>query len=190
VTLGGVGTAQAVPNARVAPAHHGPCVSASAQPGGTGGRSTVAKEKNTCGNSRPTLSCTENEDGDNTVIRNSAKDTVTITGSGSGSAGSALECTTDIPVTAGQAVSFAFTLGAGTAPCGGGVPRVFVVIGDAYYNTIDGDPQCEHSGADGTVTYALPVTGTVTRVGCVYDRGDTGSVTYSNATVGGVPLNI
>jgi hypothetical protein len=34
------------------------------------------------------------------------------------------------------------------------------------------------------------VTGTVTQVGFVYDRGDTGSVTYSDATIGGVTLNI
>jgi hypothetical protein len=34
------------------------------------------------------------------------------------------------------------------------------------------------------------VSGTVTEIGFVYDRGDAGSVTYSKATVGGVTLNI
>ncbi len=54
---------------------------------------------------------------------------------------------------------------------------------------INGDLQC--SQADGiTVTYTIPVSGTVTRVGFVYDRGDFGSVTYGNAAVGNVVLDI
>lgn len=189
VALSGIGTAQAAPAGNSAPANHGQCVSTSPQPSAPGGRSAVAKDKSTCGNSNPTLTCIENEDGGDTVIRNSADDTVTITGSGAGSAGSSLECATDIPVTAGQTVTFSYTLAPGTAPCGGGVPRVFVLIDGTYYNTIDGDPECANS-APGTVTYTIPVTGTVTQVGFVYDRGDTGSVTYSNATVGSVTLNI
>ncbi len=44
--------------------------------------------------------------------------------------------------------------------------------------------------AGNTITYTFPVTGTVTEIGFVYDRGDNGSVTYSNATIGGVALNI
>jgi hypothetical protein len=189
VALSGIGTAHAAPVGATDTANHGQCVSNSPQPSGPGGRSVVAKDKSTCGNSHPTLTCTENEDGGNTVVRNSADDTVTITGSGAGSAGSSLECTTAIPVTAGQTVSFSYTLPPGTNPCGAGVPRLFVVIGGSYYNTIDADPECAHQ-TPGTVTYTIPVTGTVTQVGFVYDRGDTGSVTYSNATIGGVALNI
>ena len=40
------------------------------------------------------------------------------------------------------------------------------------------------------MTFTFPVTGTVSEVGFVYDRGDTGSVTYSNAVVDGVTLDI
>jgi hypothetical protein len=133
--------------------------------------------------------CTENEDTPGTVTRNARENTVTITGSGPGSLGSALQCATDIRVTAGDTVSFSYELAEGTDPCGGGVPRLFVVIDGQYYNTFDGDPDCSEANGN-TITYAVPVSGTVTEVGFVYDRGDFGSVTYSNATVGGVALNI
>ena len=56
-------------------------------------------------------------------------------------------------------------------------------------NTIDSDPQCA-AQEDGTVTYTIKGTGTVTQVGFVYDRGDRGSVTYSKATIAGITLNI
>ena len=135
------------------------------------------------------LTCVENEDGGDTVKLDSEADTVTITGSGPGSAGSSLACETDIAVTAGDTATFTYQLGAETSPCGGGVPRMYFLIDGIYYNTIDGDPEC--SEADGnTVTFTFPVTGTVTEVGFVYDRGDTGSVTYRNATVDGVTLDI
>jgi hypothetical protein len=133
--------------------------------------------------------CTENEDTPGTVARNSRENTVTITGSGPGSLGSALQCATDIRVTAGDTVAFSYELAEGTAPCGGGVPRLFVVIGGQYYNTLDGEPDCSEAHGN-TITYAVPVGGTVTEVGFVYDRGDAGSVTYSDATIGGVTLNI
>ena len=135
------------------------------------------------------LTCVEHEDGGDTVKLNSEADTVTITGSGPGSAGSSLECKTDIAVTAGDTATFTYQLGAGTNPCGGGVPRMYFLIGGIYYNTIDGDPECSEAVGN-TVTFTFPVTGTVTEVGFVYDRGDTGSVTYSNAVVDGVTLDI
>jgi len=69
------------------------------------------------------------------------------------------------------------------------VPRLFVVIGGQYYNTFDGDPDCGEAHGN-TITYALPVGGTVAAVGFVYDRGDVGSVTYRDATVAGVTLDI
>ena len=183
--LGGLGTAQAKPDA--GKANHGQCVSSSPQPDGKGGRSATAQEKGAC---TPELVCTENENTPGTVTRNSPENTVTISGSGPGSAGSSLECGTSIDVVAGEStVTFTYELGAGTAPCGGGVPRIFIVIDGDYYNTIDGDPECSEANGN-TVTYTIPVTGTVTQVGFVYDRGDTGSVTYSDATVGDVTLNI
>jgi hypothetical protein len=187
VALGGVGTAQAAPSSGEKPANHGSCVSGSPQ----GGRSAVATDKNAC--SVP-LVCRENEDDKHSVDRDRQEDTVTLTGSGPGSAGSALECRTSIPVEAGDTVSFSYELGAGTNACGGGVPRMFLVIEAAdgtttTENTIDSDPECAAQD-DGTVTYTIKGEGTVTQVGFVYDRGDFGSVTYSDATVGGVTLDI
>ncbi len=187
----GLGSAQAAPSrGDTAPANHGQCVSNSPKAEGSGGRSAVAKERNDCGNTARPLRCTENEATPGTVTRDSRADTVTIAGSGPGSAGSSLECETDIPVSGGEStVSFTYDFADPDQKCGAGVPRVFVVIDGMTYNTIDGDPEC--SQADGTtVTYTIPVSGTVTQVGFVYDRGDLGSVTYSDTRVGGVALNI
>jgi len=195
LVFAGIGTAQAVPTAGDKAGNHGQCVSQSAQPAGKGGRSATARPGGSC-TVPATLTCVENEALPGTVVRDSSQDTVTIAGS-PGTDGSSLECDTAIVVNQGDIISFTYALGEGTAPCGGGVPRMFVAIDGAYsnpidgtrYNTIDGDPEC--SQADGnTVTYVLPAGGTVTQVGFVYDRGDTGSVTYSNAKVGGVSLNI
>ena len=186
LTLGGPSTASAAPTSGAPATAHGPCVAESAKPDGAGGRSTAARDKGTC---TPPLRCTENEDEPGTVTRNSRSNTVTVAGSGEGSAGSSLSCATKIRVTKLDTVSFTYQLGEGTDPCGGGVPRVYVVIGGTYYNTIDGDPQCSEAKGN-TVTYKLPVSGTVTEVGFVYDRGDEGSVTYSKATIDGITLNI
>jgi len=186
VVLGGLTTAQAAPTSGAPSNAHGQCVSESPKGGGQGGRSAVARTKDTC---TPPLVCTENEDTPGTVTRNSRENTVTITGSGPGSPGSALQCATGIRVTAGDTVSFSYELAEGTDPCGGGVPRLFVVLDGQYYNTFDGDPDCSEANGN-TITYAVPVGGTVTEVGFVYDRGDVGSVTYSNATIDGVTLNI
>jgi hypothetical protein len=194
VALGGIGTASAAPTAGDTPVNHGQCVKESPQPTGKGGRSAAAKSKVPCTPPTP-LTCIENEDTPGTVTRDSANNTVTISGSGGTpeepSAGSSFECATDIAVTAGQTISFSYTLGAGTSPCGGGVPRVFVLFADGTTseNTVDIDPQCENS-PPGTVTYTLANSGTITTVGFVYDRQDLGSVTYSNATVGGVTLDV
>lgn len=184
----GAGAAQAAPPPTTT--NHGQCVSSSARPDGAGGRSAVARDKGPCDGPGAQLVCAQNGPA-GTVVLDSRLNTVTITGSGPGSLGSSLECTTSIPVTAGQTLSFTYTLGAGTAPCGGGVPRMFAVLapdgGGApiTVNTFD-NGTCDPS--TGSVTFAQ--SGTVTTVGFVYDRGDLGSVTYSNATLGGVPLNI
>lgn len=176
--------------AKPAPAdNHGQCVSNSAQPDGAGGRSATAQDKNACQVPAP-LVCTENDDPSDpvdNVHRNSEENEVTIIGSGPGSAGSSLECETSIEVAAGDTISVDYVFGNSTADCGGGVPRMFVVIDGQYYNTFDDNPNtCE----EGVSTLVLPVGGTVTQVGLVYDRGDGGVVTYSNATVGGVVLDI
>ncbi len=193
ITLGGMGTASAVPTVGDTPVNHGQCVKESPQPTGKGGRSAAAKSKVPC-TPPPPLTCTENEDTPGTVTRDSANNTVTISGSGGTteepSSGSSFECATNIVVTAGQTISFSYTLGAETNPCGGGVPRLFVVFADgSSENTIDSDPECANS-APGTVTYELTNSGTVTTVGFVYDRQDFGSVTHRDATVGGVTLDI
>ena len=186
VALGGAGTAQAVPTSGEMPANHGQCVSSHSQTDGKGGRSAVAKDKNGC---TPQLVCTENEDGGDTVRLDSRNNTVTVAGSGSPSAGSNLACDTAIDVQVGDLVTFTYALGEGTAPCGGGVPRMYVLINGTYYNTIDGDPQC--SEADGnTVTYEIEEAGTIEEIAFIYDRQDFGSVTYSGATIDGVALNI
>ncbi len=177
-----IAPAQAAPEKQ----NHGQCVSQSAK-AEKGGRSAVAKDKAACQEQATRLTCNENETGGDTVQLNSASDTVTITGSGPGSAGSSLECVTNIPVEAGETISASYSLAPGTDLCGGGVPRMFVVIDGEYYNTFDDHPNdCEPT----TTSLVLPVSGTVTQVGLVYDRGDFGSVTYSNARVGGVILNI
>lgn len=182
LALGGMSAAQAAPFSGAPSNAHGQCVSESAKAGGQGGRSTVARDKGTC---TPPLACTENND----VDRDSRTNTVTIAGSPA-TLGSSLECETDIEVTAGvSAVSFTFDFADENQTCGGGVPRLFVVIDEVYYNTNDGDPECTRADGD-TITYTIPVTGTVTQVGFVYDENDTRSVTYSDATVAGVTLNI
>ena len=150
-------------------------------PDGKGGGSAVAQQKGDCTSQ---LVCTEN----GIVVRDSATNTVTFTGNATG--GSSLECATSIQVVAGQStVTFTYEFAEGTDPCGGGVPRLLVVIDGQYYTTFDGDTDCSEANGS-TIAYTIPVTGTVTRVGLVYDRGDSGSVTYSNATVGDVTLYI
>jgi hypothetical protein len=182
LSLVALGATPATAAPESAPANHGNCVSGSEKPDGPGGRSEVAKQKGDC---PAPLTCVSI----GLVEVNSPADEVTVTGTGPGTAGSALQCETSIDVTAGDTASFTYVLGEGTDPCGGGVPRLYFLIDGTYYNTIDGDPECSQA-AGNTVTYTFPVTGTVTEVGFVYDRGDNGYVTYSDATVGEVTLNI
>jgi hypothetical protein len=179
IGFGGMAPALAAP-----PANHGQCVSSTPKPEGSPGRSVAAKNKNSCTTPVATpLKCTAVGE----VTRNRAADTVMVTGTGLGSDGSALQCATDIAVAAGDTITFDYSLGEDTDPCGGGVPRLYALIDGTYYNTFDDDPNtCD----DATGSLVLPVGGTVTEVGFVYDRGDFGSVTYSNAKVGTVTLDI
>jgi hypothetical protein len=159
--------------------NHGQCVSSSPMPDGPGGRSTVAKDKTAC---PAPLPCTTFGD----ATFDSAADTATVRGTGPGSLGSSVSCTTSIPVVAGDTISADYVFGPGTDPCGGGVPRMYVVIDGVYYNTFDDNPnECEAT----STSLVLPVGGVVTEVGFVYDRGDFGSVTYSNAMVGNTPID-
>jgi hypothetical protein len=185
---GGLTVLAAAPSsAAPAASNHGQCVSQSPKPDGKGGRSAVAKDKDACQELATRLVCTENEAGADTVQLDSAADTVTIAGSGPGSAGSSLSCATNIVVAAGDTISASYTFAPGTDPCGGGVPRLYAVIDGQYVNTFDDNPNtCESTVTSLTLTSG----GTVTEVGFVYDRGDTGSVTYSGAQVGGQVLNI
>lgn len=178
-----IGFLAAAPAAAAPADNHGQCASSSAKPTGKGGRSAVARDKEAC-TPPPPLTCVTN----GTATRDSAADTVTVTGTGPGTPGSSLECATSIAVTGGSS-TITFDYAITGDPCGGGVPRIFVVVDGAYYNTIDGDPVCSQQQGS-TITYTIPVSGTVTTVGLVYDRGDTGSVTYSNAAVGGVVLDL
>ena len=184
--LGVAGPAQAKPSPET---NHGQCVSSSPAPDGKGGRSATAKDKDACTPPAP-LNCIENDtsaDGVDNVHRNSAANSVQISGSGPGSLGASLQCETNIVVQAGDIISVDYVFGMGTPPCGGGVPRMYVVIGGVAYNTFDDNPNsCEATSS----SLVLPVGGTVTEVGLVYDRGDTGTVVYSNATVDGVVLDI
>ena len=177
------------------PTNHGQCVSNSPAPDGKGGRSATAKDKNACAPPAP-LTCHVTGN----ASRNSADNTVTVTGTGPNTPGSSLECDVNIPVTGGSStIQFTYEMAAGTNPCGGGVPRIFVQLedgagGTTYPNTIDSDPECSQQTDNGdgtfTVTYTIPTSGTVTRVGFVYDRGDTGSVVFSDTSVGGVVLDV
>ena len=178
----GVAPAQAAPSE----ANHGQCVSSSPQPAAKGGRSATAKDKAACTPPAP-LTCTTN----GTASRDSAANTVTVTGQ-VGSAGSSLECATAIPVTGGvSTITFDYAITDGAA-CGGGVPRLFVVIDgvSGTENTINSDPECSGQGTTGSVTYTIQSSGNVSTVGFVYDRDDNGTVVYSNATVGGVVLDV
>ena len=188
LTLGGPSTASAAPTSGAPANAHGQCVAESAKSGGAGGRSTIARKKGTC---TPPLRCTETEAEPGTVTRNSRKNTVTVAGSGPGSAGSNLACATRIAVSTGDTVTFDYDITGAPDVCGGGVPRIYVLIDGKHYNTHDDDagvpnPDC----LPGKVTYEIPVNGTITEVGFVYDRGDNFSVTYSNTKIDGVTLNI
>ena len=179
LAAGGAGTAQAKPSASDKPGNHGQCVSSSPQPDSKGGRSVVAKNRSTC---TPQLACEVIGD----VRLDSARNTVAVTDADP--AGSALQCAADIAVTAGDLITFDYTIENGS--CGGGIPRIYVVIGGTFYNTFDDQPgQC---GVGGSVTYAIPATGTVTEVGFVSDSrtGLDSTVTYRNAKIDGVTLNI
>jgi hypothetical protein len=182
--LGGLGTAQAKPDA--GKANHGQCVSSSAQPEGKGGRSEIAHEKGAC---TPQLACVENGD----VELDSARNEVAVTDADP--SGSSLQCEAEIAVQEGDLLTFDYVIENGS--CGGGIPRIYIVIDGDFYNTFDTNPGRCGAGEDfgstsGSVTYEIEATGTVTEIGFVSDRrdGEYSTVIYSNAQIDGVTLNI
>jgi hypothetical protein len=173
------------------PDSRGACVSGSPTPTGAPGRSEIAR--NGCPTPPPAaLDCDTN----GTVDLNEETDTVTLTANAE-TLGSSLECTIDTAVTAGDTLTFTYDLSDGVT-CGGGVPRLFITIDGQTYNTFDDATgplagACGTGGAigeatSGTVTYTIPVSGTATTVGLVYDFS-TGSVVYSDVTLAGEELN-
>lgn len=93
-------------------------------------------------------------------------------------------CLTNIEVMAGDTVTFSHD-----TTCGGGVPRVFLRFtgGVSSENTFDGNVACTSAvpGTLGTVSYTLKGSGTIDAFAFINDRGDGGTVTYSNLVIDG-----
>ncbi|MFN2636929.1 MAG: hypothetical protein ABR585_07885 [Gemmatimonadaceae bacterium] len=91
----------------------------------------------------------------------------------------------DVPVQAGDVVSFRYQL-LGGATCTAGAPRVFVEVGGVFTNSWDqlqpGGTQC---GTNGVVSFTVPSNGRIGQAGIVYDNGGPGAVLVSNLTVDG-----
>jgi hypothetical protein len=116
---------------------------------------------------------------------NKKTDTVTVKGDTS-TLGNNYACYTNIPVLAGDTVTFDFI---GT--CGGGTPRVYLQFDDgaaAGENTFDSGTCTMTSASGGTATYAIMKDGTITAFALIYDRDNDGSVTYSNLVIAGTPI--
>lgn len=110
---------------------------------------------------------------------NKKTDTVTVYADPS-TAGNNFYCYTDIPVVAGDEVSFTFI---GT--CGGGVPRVFLQFDGgmaAGENTFDTGTCTMTSTSGGTASYTVTKAGTITAFAMIHDVL-TGSTTYSNLVI-------
>ena len=116
---------------------------------------------------------------------NKKTDTVTVRGDTS-TLGNNLSCQTNIPVTAGDTVTFDFL---GT--CGGGTPRVYLQFdggASAGENTFDSGTCTQTTANTGTATYAITKSGTVTGFAEIHDR-DNGQTTYSNLIIAGTRIN-
>lgn len=123
--------------------------------------------------------CQASDPEDVAVDRDS--NTVTITDDPS-TRGNNFGCYTNLTVQAGDTITFNHT-----AQCGGGVPRVLVVFKDGHLeNTFDtGDCTSATSGSLGTATYTLQEGGKIRVFAFINDRGDSGTVTYSNLVIAG-----
>lgn len=116
--------------------------------------------------------------------------TVELTKATSGAAdGTSVEILNlDLPVQAGDVVSFSYALSDGAA-CTSGAPRVYVEMDGTYLNSWDENigagTQC---GTEGVVTFSLPSNGRVGAAGVVFDDGPAGTITVSDLTIGGTPI--
>jgi hypothetical protein len=89
-------------------------------------------------------------------------------------------CYTNIPVAAGDTITFSYT-----GACGGGVPRLFVQFADgSSENTFD-----TGTCVDGVASYTLVNSGTITSFAFINDRGDGATVTYSDLVIDGNLIN-
>lgn len=127
------------------------------------------------------LKCVSSDPTD--VVVDSTTNTVTITDDPS-TGGNNFGCYTNIKAVAGDTITFDFT---GT--CGGGVPRVFVrYAGGTGENTFD-TGTCVSDGTTGSVTYTLANSGNIKSFAFINDRGDSGTVTYSNLVIAGTTVD-
>ena len=131
-------------------------------------------------NDKP-LKCVASDPAD--VVVDSSTDTVTITDDPA-TFGNNFGCYTNIKVMAGDTITFDFTGG-----CGGGVPRVFVrFAGGDSENTFD-TGTCTSDGTTGTASYTLVNSGKIKSFAFINDRGDGGTITYSNLMIGDTFVN-
>ena len=110
---------------------------------------------------------------------NKKTDTVAVRGDTS-TEGNNFYCYTNIPVQAGDTVTFSFI---GT--CGGGTPRVYLQFdggASAGENTFDYGTCTMTSTTGGNATYTITKGGTITGFAMIHDR-DNGSTTYSNLVI-------
>ncbi len=112
-------------------------------------------------------------------------DTVTVRGDTS-TLGNDFSCYTNIPVEAGDTVTFDFL---GT--CGGGTPRVYLQFdggAQSGENTFDSGTCTQLTANTGTVTYTIMKSGTITAFAEIHDS-DNGQTTYSNLVIAGTRIN-
>ncbi|PWN02606.1 hypothetical protein DJ010_12940 [Nocardioides silvaticus] len=98
----------------------------------------------------------------------------------------------NVPVQAGDEISFDIALEDG-ATCTAGAPRMFVEIGGTFVNSYDDQTGCAGDSAppsteNGTVTFTVPENGRIGQAGFVYDNGIAGTVTITNVTIDGNPV--
>ena len=127
------------------------------------------------------LRCVSSDPAD--VMVDSSTNTVTIKDDPT-TGGNNFGCYTNLKVVAGDTITFDFT---GT--CGGGVPRLFLrFAGGASENTFD-NVTCVSDGTGGTITYSLVNSGNIKSFAFINDRGDSGTVTYSNLVIAGTTID-
>ncbi|HYH73125.1 MAG TPA: hypothetical protein VD764_07895 [Nocardioides sp.] len=95
----------------------------------------------------------------------------------------------NLPVQATKTLEFTYELSGG-AVYSAGSPRIFIQIGDDFFNTFDGDPtDAGEDNGDGTFTKTviIPRNGTVHAAGVVVDSG-VGTVTVTDVVISGYAI--